>query len=160
MRVSVLAVGRLKVGPEKLLVQDYETRIVGLSRKAGILKFSVADASESRNQTAAARVKDEAHYFARTIATGAFTIVLDERGKALSSAGFADLMRRHIDAGTADMALLIGGPDGHAASTRENCGFLLSFGAMTWPHRLVRIMLLEQIYRALTIMVDHPYHRA
>src|SRR4051794_23823298 len=97
MRVAVLAVGRLKAGPEKLLAQDYKTRIDGLSRKAGILKFSVADAAESRNQTAEARVKEEAHYFSRTIATGAFTIVLDERGKALSSAGFADLMGCHID---------------------------------------------------------------
>ena len=58
------------------------------------------------------------------------------------------------------MAFLIGGPDGHAPGVRDNAGLLMSFGPMTWPHRLVRVMLLEQIYRALTIIAGHPYHRA
>jgi 23S rRNA (pseudouridine1915-N3)-methyltransferase len=85
--------------------------------------------------------------------------VLDERGKVLSSAGFADLLKRHLDGGTSDLAFLIGGPDGHAQSIRDSAGLLLSFGAMTWPHRLARVMLAEQIYRAVMILRDHPYHR-
>lgn len=86
--------------------------------------------------------------------------MLDERGKALASEAFADLLRRHLDGGTADMGFLIGGPDGHAPEIRTTAGLLMSFGPMTWPHRLVRVMLFEQLYRALTIILGHPYHRA
>jgi 23S rRNA (pseudouridine1915-N3)-methyltransferase len=85
--------------------------------------------------------------------------VLDERGKALSSAQFADFLKGHAERGTGDLAFLIGGPDGHAQSAREQAQLVLSLGTMTWPHRLVRVMLAEQIYRAVTILVNHPYHR-
>ncbi len=159
MRLSVLAIGRLKAGPEKLLAGDYQARIEKLGRKAGISKFSIADTAESRGQTAAARRSEEALFFAQALAPRTFTLVLDERGKSLASAAFADILRRHIDGGTENLAFLIGGPDGHAPPNREKAGLLLSLGPMTWPHRLVRVMLLEQIYRAVTIMVNHPYHR-
>jgi len=159
MHISVLAVGRLKAGPEKLLADDYGTRIEELGRKAGISKVKIAETAESRGQTAAARRTEEALFFAKVEQPRTFTVVLDERGKSLASASFADLLRRQIDGGTDNLAFLIGGPDGHAPSIRERAGLLLSLGPMTWPHRLVRVMLLEQIYRAVTIMVNHPYHR-
>ena len=152
--------GRLKAGPEKLLAGEYLTRARGLGRKAGVSKFTVANTAESQGQTAAARMSDEARFFSAALASKAFTIVLDERGPSLTSPAFADLLRRHIDGGTAELAFLIGGPDGHAPATRDKAGLLLSFGPMTWPHRLVWVMLLEQIYRALTIMANHPYHRS
>lgn len=78
----------------------------------------------------------------------------------MSSEGFAQLLQHHLDKGTTDLAFLIGGPDGHSAATRKCAGQLISLGEMTWPHRLVRVMLFEQIYRAVTIMVNHPYHRS
>ena len=159
MRLSVLAVGRLKAGPEKFLAEDYRTRAENLGRKAGISRLTVANITESQGQTAAARKAEEARFFAAAVPPKAFTIVLDERGKLLTSLDFAAQLRRHIDGGTADLAFLIGGPDGHAAATREKADMLLSFGPMTWPHRLMRVMLFEQIYRAVTIMVNHPYHR-
>ncbi|MBC8038294.1 MAG: 23S rRNA (pseudouridine(1915)-N(3))-methyltransferase RlmH [Rhizobiales bacterium] len=159
MKLSVLAVGRLKAGPERLLAEDYKSRIEEIGPKAGIMRFSVADTAESRGQTAAARVKEELQFFTSALPPRAFTIVLDERGKPLASLAFADLLRRHINGGTAELAFLIGGPDGHAPPTREMSGLLLSLGPMTWPHRLARVMLFEQIYRAVTIMVNHPYHR-
>lgn len=159
MHMSVLAVGRLKAGPEKLLTENYSARIEGLGRTAGISKFNIADTVESRGQTAAARRSEEALFFAKALASRTFTVVLDEGGKSLASAGFADFLRRHIDGGTDNLAFLIGGPDGHAPLNREKAGLLFSLGPMTWPHRLVRVMLLEQIYRAVTIMVNHPYHR-
>ena len=151
--------GRLKAGPEKLLAADYLTRAEGLGRKAGITHIAVHEFAESQAGSAAARMADEARTLAAAIPPKSFTIVLDERGKALASETFADLLRRHMDSGTADVSFLIGGPDGHAPETRQAAGFLLSFGPMTWPHRLVRVMLFEQIYRAVTIMVNHPYHR-
>jgi 23S rRNA (pseudouridine1915-N3)-methyltransferase len=159
MRISVLAVGRLKAGPEKTLAGEYLTRLTGLGPKAGVSRIAVADFAESRGQTPEHRQNDEARMLWGAVPLKAFTVVLDERGKPMSSEAFAGLLRRHIDTGTADLAFLIGGPDGHAPETRKRAGLLLSFGPMTWPHRLVRMMLIEQIYRAVTIMVNHPYHR-
>ncbi len=155
MRLQVLAIGKLKAGPEKTIAEEYQLRLEGLGRKAGITKCAVNDYAESQAQTASQRMDDEA----RLLATKSPAIVLDERGKALSSEDFARLLQRHLDQGTQDLAFLIGGPDGHSPQTRENAHQLLSFGPMTWPHRLVRVMLFEQIYRAVTILVNHPYHR-
>jgi 23S rRNA (pseudouridine1915-N3)-methyltransferase len=155
LRLQVLAIGKLKAGPEKTIAEEYQLRLEGLGRKAGITKLTVSDFSESQAQTAAQRQDDES----KLLATKAFTLVLDERGKAHSSEDFAKILQRHLDQGTQDLAFLIGGPDGHSAATRQNAGQLLSFGPMTWPHRLVRVMLFEQIYRAVTILVNHPYHR-
>ena len=152
--------GRLKPGPEKSLAEDYLTRAEGLGKKAGISRIAVMEFSESQASSPASRMSEEAKLLAGVIAPKAFTIVLDERGKSMPSEGFAELIQRHLDSGTPDVSFLIGGPDGHAPSTREQAGLLTSFGPMTWPHRLVRVMLFEQIYRAVTIMVGHPYHRA
>ena len=102
---------------------------------------------------------EEARLIATALPPKAYSIVLDERGKPLASAPFAQLLQRHLDSGTPELAFVIGGPDGHAPETRGRAGLLLSLGAMTWPHRLARVMLFEQIYRAVTIMVNHPYHR-
>ncbi len=159
MRLQVLSIGRLKAGPEKTLAEDYQTRLEGLGRKAGITRLTVSDFAESQAQTAAQRQDDESKVLAAALAPKALTLVLDERGKSLPSEAFSQLLQRHLDQGTQDLAFLIGGPDGHTAETRQKAGQLISFGPMTWPHRLVRVMLFEQIYRAVTIMVNHPYHR-
>ncbi len=159
MRITVIAAGRLKPGPEKLLAEDYLTRAQGLGRKCGIARIGTAEFSESQASSAAARMAEEAKLFSGALPQKCFSIVMDERGKALSSEAFAELLRRHLDGGTPDMAFMIGGPDGHAPETRDNAGLLMSFGPMTWPHRLVRVMLFEQIYRAITIISGHPYHR-
>ena len=160
MRLQVLGIGKLKAGPEKTLSLEYQTRLEGLGRKAGITKLTVNDFAESQGQTASQRQAEEAKFLSGSLAPKAFTLVLDERGKSMTSAAFSQLLQRHLDQGTQDLAFLIGGPDGHSAETRKHAGQLISLGEMTWPHRLVRIMLLEQIYRAVTIMVNHPYHRS
>jgi 23S rRNA (pseudouridine1915-N3)-methyltransferase len=160
LRLSVVAVGRLKPGPEKLLAEDYQERAAGLGRKAGVSRIAVTEFGESQGSSPAARMSDEARMIAGALPPKAFTVVLDERGKAMASEQFAALLRKHLDGGTPDLCFLIGGPDGHAPETRDGAGLLLSFGPMTWPHRLVRVMLFEQIYRAVTILLNHPYHRA
>lgn len=147
----MLAVGKLKAGPEKLLADEYLARAEGLGRKAGISKITVADIGESLGAA------EESRFFA---GAKGFTIVLDERGKSLTSPAFAEVLRKHLDGATPEVSFLIGGPDGHAATMREKAGLVLSMGAMTWPHRLARVLLFEQIYRAVTILVNHPYHRA
>lgn len=159
MRLTVIAVGRLKKGPEKDLAGDYLERAEALGRQAGIRSIAVKEFAESQQANAVQRIAEESRDVTRALSPGAFTAVLDERGKALSSEAFAALLRRHLEGGTQDLAFILGGPDGHGPAIREQAGLLLSFGAMTWPHRLARVMLFEQIYRAVTIMVNHPYHR-
>ncbi|CAN5434854.1 23S rRNA (pseudouridine(1915)-N(3))-methyltransferase RlmH [soil metagenome] len=157
MKIHLLAIGRAK--EEADLTEDYLNRARGLGRTCGISAVNARDLPESRLATAALRSAAEASELESLLPPNAFRIVLDERGKAMTSAAFAGLFRKHLDSGTGDMAFLIGGPDGHGAALRDKAGLLLSLGPMTWPHRLVRLMLAEQIYRAVTILVNHPYHR-
>lgn len=159
MKLSVIAVGRLKPGPEKLLAEDYLERTRGLGHKLGLTRLSVTEFAESQASSAAARSADEARLIAGARPPKSTAVALDERGPALASEAFAALLRRHLDGGTPELCFLIGGPDGHAAETRAAASLLMSFGPMTWPHRLVRVMLFEQLYRAVTILSGHPYHR-
>jgi 23S rRNA (pseudouridine1915-N3)-methyltransferase len=159
VKLHILAIGRLKAGPELALFDDYLKRARGLGRSCGVTDITTRDFTESKLPDAGSRMAAEAAVLAAATPDPSFRIVLDERGKALSSGNFALTLKRHIDQGAASLAFLIGGPDGHAPRMREEAGLLLSFGPMTWPHRLARVMLAEQIYRAVTIFVKHPYHR-
>jgi 23S rRNA (pseudouridine1915-N3)-methyltransferase len=159
MRLSIAAVGRLKTGPEKMIASDYLARTQGLCRKAGLTRVIITELPESRAAEAKIRLAEEGAALSSAIPDGAFRIALDERGKTMTSEAFANLIRKYQQEGTADLAFLIGGPDGHSPQVRDSANLLMAFGPATWPHRLVRIMLLEQIYRAVTIMVNHPYHR-
>jgi len=159
MKMTILAIGRMKAGPEKELCDDYLTRARAMGRSCGITGLDMRDFPESSFDDAERRREAEAKTLSGSLAPRSFQIVLDETGRALKSADFAALLRREIEAGAGEIAFLIGGPDGHAHSTRASANFVLSLGPMTWPHRLVRVMLAEQIYRAVTIMVNHPYHR-
>ena len=87
------------------------------------------------------------------------TIVLDERGRALSSREFADRIEKWRDGGVREARFMIGAADGHDDATRNAADLLLSFGPATWPHMMVRAMLAEQLYRATAIIANHPYHR-
>jgi 23S rRNA (pseudouridine1915-N3)-methyltransferase len=160
MKLHILAIGRLKAGPELALFDDYVKRARGLGRSCGVTDIGSRDFAEAKLPDAKARMAAEAALLAGATADPSFRVVLDERGKALGSDDFAHLLERHVDQGTASVVFLIGGPDGHAPVTRQKAGLVLSFGPMTWPHRLARVMLAEQIYRAVTILVKHPYHRA
>jgi 23S rRNA (pseudouridine1915-N3)-methyltransferase len=87
-------------------------------------------------------------------------VLLDEHGKVMSSEEFAALLGRWRDDGVREARFLIGAADGHGAAARDQADLLLGFGAMTWPHLLVRAMLAEQLYRATSILAGHPYHRS
>ena len=140
-------------------MEDYVARGAAAGRSLGIAVPAVHELAESRREAVAERLAEEAQRLTAALPPRVFKVVLDDRGKVVSSAGFADLLKRHLDGGTSDFAFRIGGPDGHAQSIRDSAGLVLSFGAMTWPHRLARVMLAEQIYRAVMILRDHPYHR-
>jgi 23S rRNA (pseudouridine1915-N3)-methyltransferase len=92
-------------------------------------------------------------------ASNSICVVLDERGEPLSSMEFAKKLEGWRDTGRREARFLIGAADGHEKSMRENADLLLSFGPATWPHMLVRAMLAEQLFRATSILANHPYHR-
>jgi 23S rRNA (pseudouridine1915-N3)-methyltransferase len=159
MKLAIAAIGQLKSGPEKEMAADYEQRILGLGRTAGLTGLVVQDWPESRGATADLRKTEEAKKLWSAVPDGTFSVVLDERGKSVKSVEFAKLIEAQAQSGTRQLTFLIGGPDGHAPDTRTRASNTISFGPMTFPHRLLRVMLLEQVYRAVTILVSHPYHR-
>jgi 23S rRNA (pseudouridine1915-N3)-methyltransferase len=158
MRIIVAAVGRLKRGPESELAERYRERAAKSGRGIGLRSLDIIEISESRARDAQRRMLEESIALANIIPERAAVVLLDPSGEALDSNGFVKRLRGWNDAGR-DAAFVIGGPDGLAPTLSEKADLHLAFGALTWPHQLVRVMLLEQIYRAITIMSGHPYHR-
>jgi 23S rRNA (pseudouridine1915-N3)-methyltransferase len=158
MRIVVAAVGRLKRGPESDLAERYRERAVKSGRGIGLRSLEVVEIAESRAREPQRRMLEESIALANVIPKDAATVLLDPRGETLDSNGFTKRLRGWNDGGR-DVAFVIGGPDGLAPTLSDQAGLHLAFGALTWPHQLVRIMLLEQIYRATTILSGHPYHR-
>jgi len=158
MRIVIAAVGRLKRGPEVELAERYRERAVKSGRGIGLRSLDVIEIAESRARDAQRRMLEESIALANIIPERAAIVLLDPRGETLDSNGFVKRLRGWND-GSRDVAFVIGGPDGLAATLSESADLHLAFGALTWPHQLVRVMLLEQIYRAITIMSGHPYHR-
>ena len=159
MRIDILAVGRLKSGPEKELYESYAKLVRGLARQSGITSLELREVPEARAATALERRRDEGKTLAAAVRQGADLIGLDAGGRELDSEAFAADFAHRRDTGR-HVQFLIGGPDGLAPELLDRAALVLSFGRATWPHRLVRVMLAEQIYRAVTILLNHPYHRA
>ncbi|MFP1630761.1 23S rRNA (pseudouridine(1915)-N(3))-methyltransferase RlmH [Zhengella sp. ZM62] len=160
MRIVVHAVGRMKAGPERELSARYFERFSRSGPPLGFDFAGVREIAESRAPGAERRKAEEAEPLLRMAAEGALLVLLDETGKSLSSEDFAGRLAGFRDEGRRDLVLAIGGPDGHDPALRRDAGLLLSFGRMTWPHQVARILLAEQLYRACTILSGHPYHRA
>jgi 23S rRNA (pseudouridine1915-N3)-methyltransferase len=159
MRIHLSAIGRLKAGPEREICARYLERAQSASRGVGLTGVDMREVDESRARRAEDRKAEEARSLTQNIAAGARLVVLDERGKTMGSEAFAADIGAARDGGAAVYAVLIGGPDGIDPDLRARASLVLAFGAMTWPHQLVRIMAAEQIYRAITILAGHPYHR-
>lgn len=155
MRVRIVAVGRLRGGPEKRLVDDYLDRFTKTGRAFGLGPAEVIEIDDRKGGGPAA----EAVLLRRAVPEGALLVVLDERGQTMSSPEFAAKLARWRDEGFRDVAFLIGGADGLDPSLRSEAQASLSLGKMVWPHMLARVMLSEQIYRAATIIAGSPYHR-
>lgn len=159
MRLLVVAVGRLKAGPERELAERYIERAEKAGRALGFKGVDVVEFDESRARRPAERLGEEAARLNSAIPKDAAIVALDEKGQALTSEGFAERLRRWREEGRASLCFLVGGADGLDPGLRKRADLTLSFGACTWPHQMVRIMLLEQVYRAMTILGGHPYHR-
>ncbi len=160
MRLVVAAIGRLKDGPERELAERYRKRAEQAGRRIGFRDVDVVEIRESRAQEVGKRMIEESIALTSLIPDQAITIILDERGESLDSATLASRLGRWRDDGRPATVFIIGGDDGLAPALRDKASLKLAFGSATWPHQLARIMLLEQIYRAISILSGHPYHRA
>jgi 23S rRNA (pseudouridine1915-N3)-methyltransferase len=159
MRLLVLAVGHARGTSENTLVEDYFARARAFGRRLGISSVAAEEVAVSKLREIKARIAEEGERLAARIPPGAHVIFLDARGKGMTSEAFAEMLAAMRDAGARDLVFLIGGPDGLDPGPAVKSSRSLAFGPQTWPHLMVRAMLAEQIYRALTIMGGHPYHR-
>ncbi len=158
MRILIAAVGRLKADAERGLFQRYLDRAAAAGR-ALALHPDLREIPESRAARPEERKRNEAAALAAQLPPGAVLVALDERGRTMASDAFAARLAQWRDDGVADLAVVIGGADGLAAELRDRAALTLALGPMTWPHQLARILLAEQLYRAMTILSGHPYHR-
>ncbi len=159
MRMTLIAVGRMRPGPPREIFDHYAGRLGRHLGQGSLGALALKEVEERRPLSPEELKRREAELLLGAAPTGARIIALDETGKALTSAAFAGLLGRWRDAGVRDIAFLIGGAEGLDRSVRDAAALTLSLGAMTWPHLLTRALLAEQLYRAQSILTGHPYHR-
>lgn len=159
MKLDVLAIGRLKAGPERDLVLRYAERLKGLGRGICLDGPRLVELAESPARRDLDRKQEEARALAAEFREGYRLVLFDERGAMMDSGQFATLLGEWRDSGVPGASFVVGGADGLDPALRDRAAKILAFGAMTLPHQLVRVLVLEQIYRAGTILSGHPYHR-
>ena len=164
MQLHLICVGRLKAGPERELVGHYLARASGIGRSLGVNAVEIHEIDESKARRSQDRKKDEAKAIRAVLAGLAGTapgfIACDETGETLTSPGFAHKLGGLRDQGASHVAIVLGGPDGLDPELCGEAALRIAFGKLTWPHQLAQIMAAEQLYRALTLLAGHPYHRA
>ena len=151
IRLYLLAVGRLRRGPLYDLQIDYAKRLAPPA--------AVIEVGEKRKLPPAELKAREADLLLAARPAGAMLVALDRSGQPWSSRDLADRLSTWRDRGIGTIAFAIGGAEGLGKAVLDEADVTVSLGAMTWPHLLVRTMLLEQLYRAQQILVGHPYHR-
>ncbi|TCT01043.1 23S rRNA (pseudouridine(1915)-N(3))-methyltransferase RlmH [Aquabacter spiritensis] len=160
MRILIACVGRLKAGAERDLVARYVERARGTGRGLSFSGFDTVEIAESAARRAEDRMQEEGAALLAAIPAGAEIVSLDPRARPLSSEDFSAWLAGARDSGRSAVVFVIGGADGLSDAVRRRAGLALSYGAATFPHQIVRILLAEQLYRATTILSGHPYHRA
>ncbi|MGA7344661.1 MAG: 23S rRNA (pseudouridine(1915)-N(3))-methyltransferase RlmH [Pseudolabrys sp.] len=160
MRIVVAAIGRLKQGPETELSERYRKRAAQIGRQLGLRDIEIIEIRESRAADAGKRMIEESIALANVIPDKSAVVLLDSRGDNLESVDLATCLSKWRANGRPAVVFMVGSADGTAPNLRDKADLRISFGSATWPHQLVRVMLLEQLYRATTILAGHPYHRA
>ncbi|MEM8811701.1 MAG: 23S rRNA (pseudouridine(1915)-N(3))-methyltransferase RlmH [Pseudomonadota bacterium] len=160
MQVRIVAVGRMKAGPERDLAARYWDRFARAGRAVGLQTSDIRELAESRAGDPASRQAEEARTIEAAIAGNANWFLLDERGDDRTSEKFAAELADMAGRGVSPVAFVIGGADGVAPDLRDRAPRTFRFGKATLPHQIVRILLCEQLYRAATILSGHPYHRS
>ncbi|MFK5980630.1 MAG: 23S rRNA (pseudouridine(1915)-N(3))-methyltransferase RlmH [Rhizobiaceae bacterium] len=159
MQISILAIGRIKSGPDLSLFERYMDRTSKSGKSLHLSGPDLREFNESRSASTNLRKQEEATQLLSAVLPNSYLMALDENGRDVSSVQFAEIIRNLRDDGIRHLAIAIGGPDGHGQDLLKKANKTIRFGALTWPHQLVRILLAEQIYRATTILSGHPYHR-
>ncbi|WP_299809674.1 23S rRNA (pseudouridine(1915)-N(3))-methyltransferase RlmH [uncultured Roseibium sp.] len=159
MRFTLSCIGRMKAGADRDLLDRYLDRARKSGRGLGVIDVLLNEMPESRAQRAEDRKAEEAGSILATLQSGARLVVLDENGRNMSSPDFSRTLETWKNDGVPDIVFAIGGADGHGVEVLARADLKLALGAMTWPHQIARILLAEQIYRAMTIQSGHPYHR-
>ena len=159
MRITMGAIGRQRRGPLEDMFNHYADLIKSAGSGVGVTNFRLIEVDNRKSPPGSKGCDWEANKILKAVPEAATLVALDEKGRSLSSRAFAQDIASKRDQGAQDLVFLIGGPDGHGRAVRECAAYTLSLGPATWPHLLVRVMLAEQIYRALSILGGHPYHR-
>ncbi len=159
MHIHLIAVGKLKKGPERELVSRYLSRAAQTGRQSGLTGFATREIPEARETSPTARKNREAQAIRAACPPDAPLILLDETGKGLASRQLADKVAQLNDSGTRNLCFIIGGPDGLAPELRQQAHLILALSPLTWPHQIARILVAEQLYRITTLLAGHPYHR-
>ena len=154
MHITLISIGKLKSGPEKDLVDDYVNRFNKAGPGIGLRSLKLVDLASGGG------LSSEGERLLSALPSGAKTIRLDEHGPQLSSVKFSNRIAKWRDDGQGELCFLIGGAEGYSDAVRDACPETLAFGPQTWPHRLVKVMLVEQLYRAVSLQAGLPYHKA
>ena len=153
MKLTLLAIGKMKRGPEREMVDDYLVRAKKMAGPLGIREVIEIELDAGGLQA------QEGEALTSKIPSGAHVILLDETGKDFTSIEFSRDLETKKDQGCPHVVFIIGGADGFTSEMKAAHGHKIRFGRVTWPHKLVRVLAAEQIYRALSLMAGTPYHR-
>lgn len=155
MKLTICCGGLIRIGPERELVDDYLKRANGLAAQCGFHSVTEVQVDLKRLKTRADETKKLVDY----IGPNTIAVFMDERGKSLTSRQIANFLSKSALSGQSELMFLIGGADGFDKDVLPKPNTSWSFGTQTWPHKLVRVMLAEQIYRSFSILAGSPYHR-
>ena len=158
MKLKVISIGQLKNNPILEIQKDYESRILNLSKSVGIKNLEIKELPVSKKSSIKERQKEEAKIISQHIKQDNLNVFLDGKGENINSVDISQIISKSSFDGK-DLVFFIGGPDGFDEKIIKVANKIISFGRVTWPHKLIRIMLLEQLYRGITIINNHPYHR-
>jgi len=158
MKLKVISIGQLKNNPILEIQRDYESRILNLSKSVGIKNLEIKELPVSKKSSIKERQKEEAKIISQHIKQDNLNVFLDGKGENINSVDISQIISKSSFDGK-DLVFFIGGPDGFDEKIIKVANKIISFGRVTWPHKLIRIMLLEQLYRGVTILNNHPYHR-
>lgn len=158
MKLKVISIGQLKNNPILEIQRDYESRILSLSKSVGIKNLEIKELPISKKSSIKERQKEEAKIISQHIKQDNLNVFLDGKGENINSVDISQIISKSSFDGK-DLVFFIGGPDGFDEKIIKVANKIISFGRVTWPHKLIRIMLLEQLYRGITIINNHPYHR-
>jgi 23S rRNA (pseudouridine1915-N3)-methyltransferase len=158
MDLNIISIGRLKNNPLLEIQSDYKKRIIKLGKTIGINNLKINEGSVSKKNSPTDRKAEESKFLEKNLKKDNYNIFLDETGGSISSIEIAGLLSNKL-LDYKEMVFFIGGPDGFKKNLIEKSNQSISLGKVTWPHMLLRVMLVEQLYRGITIIKNHPYHR-